>query len=450
MPGLLRVRATLETSWTLLGGLFGFVPFIPRLLRAVVTGRRDRARMLALLRSGLDTPPVDAPPAARIGASRPTTVFIVAGEPSGDLHAADLVRALRRAEPEVRIVALGGPRLLPLGVEFAGDLVSDPVMGVLPVLRRIPRFFRLYRDVLLRFETDPPDVFVGVDYPGLNTRLARAARRRGIATVAYIAPQVWAWAPWRSRALARAYDRIVAILPFEPAVFAAAGGEAAYVGHPLFENLTRRGVDEAVVARLREPLPPGGVLVALLPGSRMSEVVANSALLLDAARRVAMARPDARFVVPLATERLRAAVAARFAELPFDVTLAPPEHSDEAMRAADAALAVSGTATLHLVHHRVPTVVCYRSSQSGLLLARVLLVSPWFALPNLLSGHEALREFLTASDDGTDLAAALLDVLPGGPGRAAALSALDEIARRLDAPGVADRAARWVLASRLR
>jgi lipid-A-disaccharide synthase len=186
-------------------------------------------------------------------------------------------------------------------------------------------------------------------------------------------------------------------------------------------------------------------MIALLPGSRGSEVDANLTLLLDAARRVALARPGARFVIPLATERLRDAVEIRLAELDFDVALAPPEHSDEAMRASDAAIAVSGTATLHLVHHRVPTVVCYRSSKSGLLLARVLLVSPYIALPNLLSGREALREFLTSSGDGSDLAAALISVLPGGADRAAALSALDDIARRLDAPGVADRAARWVL-----
>jgi len=352
-----RIRTTFATLGALLGALFGFVPFIPRLLRAVFTGAADRGRMLALMRAGLTEEPTDPPVPAR----GPVRVFLLAGEPSGDLHAADLAAALRLANPDVRLEGIGGPRMAAAGVELIEDLVSDPVMGIWPVVRRIPYFFALYRSLLVRFEEDPPDVFVGVDYPGLNMRLGRAARLRGVRTVEYIAPQVWAWAPWRCARLALAFHRIIAILPFEPVVFRKSGGEAVFVGHPLFEHLARRPADAEVVARLRDRLKRDAALVALMPGSRCAEVAANLPLLLGVARRVVSERPDTRFVVPLASERLRPSVEALLAaSTDLEIELSPPENSDDAMAAADAAASVSGTATLHLLHHGTPAVICYR------------------------------------------------------------------------------------------
>lgn len=431
---------------TTLAALFGFVPFLPRLARAVVTGAGDRARMLERIRAGLATQAEDGPEPRR----RPVRVFLVAGEPSGDLHAADLAAAILRLNPEARIEGLGGPRMAAAGVEIVEDLVSDPVMGVLPVLARLPWFFRLYRGLLERFETDPPDVLVGVDYPGLNMRLGAAARRVGIPVVTYIAPQVWAWAPWRARRLAAIADKIVAILPFEREVFAAEGGDVAYVGHPLFRHLAEAPRDDSFRARLRGGPAADRGLVALLPGSRRSEVADNLPLLLDAARRVAAERPGTRFVVPLATERIRQVLDAVLAAAPAGsphVDVAPPEHSDDAMAAADAAIAVSGTATLHLVAHGTPAVVVYHASAAGRWLARVLLVSPYIALPNLLSGERVLPEFLAGPGDAAAIAAALLRLLPGGPDREAASKALAALRDRLDQPGVPDRAARFVLAA---
>ena len=290
-----RLRANASAWCAALAAAFAFIPFIPRLLRAAFTGRRDRERTLGSMRAGLATRPSDAPTVL----ARAPRILLVAGEPSGDLHAADLAAAILRAAPGASIEGIGGPRMAAAGVRVATDLVSDPVMGVWPVVRQAPRFFALYRDQLLRFEEDPPDVVVGVDYPGLNLRLARAARRRGVPFVEYIAPQVWAWAPWRTRRLARDVTRVVCILPFEEGIFRAAGTQASYVGHPLFEHLAREPRDEAFRTKLREGLG-GAPLVALLPGSLRAEVRGNLPVQIDAAVRIAAARPGARFVIPLA------------------------------------------------------------------------------------------------------------------------------------------------------
>lgn len=437
-----RGRANLEALCVAFGAAFGFVPFVPRLVRAAFTGSADRERMLAAIRAGLGAPPRDAPE-SRNPASR---ILIVAGEPSGDLHAADLAAALLRIAPGARIDGVGGQRMAAAGVNVIADLVSDPVMGVWPVARRTPQFFRLYRDLLARLSDDPPDVVVGVDYPGLNLRLARAARRRGVPFVEYIAPQVWAWAPWRMRTLARDVTRVLAILPFEERLFTDGGADAVFVGHPLFGHLDGKPRDAAFRAALRAG---GAPLVALLPGSRRSEVEHNFPLQIEAARRVAIMHPNARFVVPLASERLRPLVE-RLKGDAVTLAIAPPERSDDAMAAADAAITVSGTATLHLAAHGVPAVVIYRASAMGRALARVLVVSPFIALPNLLSGERIQPEFLAKDGDEGAIANATLRLLPGGPDREAALAALAKLRERLAVPGVPERAARWVLATATR
>ena len=436
-----RLRANASAWCAALAAAFAFIPFIPRLLRAAFTGRRDRERTLGSMRAGLATRPSDAPTVL----ARAPRILLVAGEPSGDLHAADLAAAILHAAPGASIEGIGGPRMAAAGVRVATDLVSDPVMGVWPVVRQAPRFFALYRDQLLRFEEDPPDVVVGVDYPGLNLRLARAARRRGVPFVEYIAPQVWAWAPWRTRRLARDVTRVVCILPFEEGIFRAAGTQASYVGHPLFEHLAREPRDEAFRTKLREGLG-GAPLVALLPGSRRAEVRGNLPVQIDAAVRIAAARPGARFVIPLAAERLRPLVEATDRR-GVDLVLVPPERSDDAMAAADAAITVSGTATLHLAAHGTPAVVIYRASAMGRVLARLLVVSPFIALPNLLCAQRVLPEFLVGAGDGAKVADALLPLLPGGTEREAAVAALAGLRERMTSPGVADRAARWVLAA---
>ncbi len=444
MSAGIRFRATLSTLAATLGGVFSFVPFVPRLIRAMFTGSRDRQRTLELIRAGQHTGPDPAPD---VSSSAPC-ILLIAGEPSGDLHGAALVSALRELAPEARLVGYGGSRMQEAGMELLADLASDPVMGVWPVIRRVPFFFGLYRAILIRLAAEPPDVIVGIDYPGLNLRIAAEATKRGVPFVEYIAPQVWAWAPWRVHSLAQKVARVVTILPFEKGIFEAAGAQAAYIGHPLFGHVAQRETDDRVGAALREGLT--GPLVALLPGSRGSELAGCLPILLRAAQDVAQARPGTRFVIPLAAERLReqlAAALAGSAAAGLDIRVADPPKSDDAMAAADAAISVSGTATLHLVAHEVPAVIVYRASSAQRFLAGLLLVSPYFGLPNLLAGDEVLPEFLAEVGDAPAIASALLDLLPGGAKRDAALAALADMRERLTTTDGPERGARWVLAT---
>ena len=442
-----RVRAGLETAATMACGVLGGLPFAARLVLSTFTARATRERHLALIRSsaGGDVLPDEPSPPGPGDASRaaPLRVLIVAGEPSGDLHAADLARALRSLRADVELIGLGGPRMAEAGVELAEDLVSEPVMGLLPVLRRLPWFAGVYRRLLIDLDERRPDVVVGVDYPGLNARVARAARRRGIPFVQYVAPQVWGWAPWRARSWARDSARILTFFPFELPILRAAGADAAYVGHPLVAHLERRPADEPFRSGLRRA---DGPLVALLPGSRRKEVARNLPVMLRATRMVSAHTPAVRYVVALASERLREDVERLVREgAAGPTTIAPPERSDDAMAAADAALTVSGTATLHLVAHGTPPVVVYHATPAGRLLSSVLVVSPFIALPNLVAGEELVPEFLADENDDERIANALLGLMPGGPSREHVLARLAGVRGRLRADGVPERAAAHVL-----
>lgn len=445
MSSLARARATKDAALTLLGALFSWVPLLPNLLRAACTGRRDRARTLETLQGTLDTLPVDAPDTP----SRPLRVFLIAGEASGDEHAADLARALRSLRPDVQLEGLGGPCMAAAGVDLMADLVSHAVMGILPVLKHVPQLFGIYRRVLIRWEEAPPDVIVGIDYPGLNLRLGREARARGLRFVEYVAPQVWAWAPWRTRGLAAATDKVLAILPFEQRVFAADGVDVAYVGHPLFHRAVSHPLSVSHRAGLREGMGDGP-LIALLPGSRRTEVRRILPLQLAVARIVTEKHPRARFVIPLASERLRTLLVSLIETHQgsgphLDVRVIEPEHGHDALAAADAALTKSGTSTLNLVAHGTPAVVMYYSTFLGRLFLRYLMVAPFFALPNLLAGEEVLPEVIAEPGDVPQLAEHLLSMLPGGPRRERTLGAMARIRKSLARPGVPERAAGWVL-----
>lgn len=440
-----RGRATWDSVVTLVGGLLGFLPFSARLLAGLPGVAVRRRRLLDRLASR---------PRALPGAveSEPETrgrrVFLVAGEASGDRLGADLARALRRLDPDVRLEGLGGPQMRAAGVELHADLVSHAVMGLLPVLRHVPTLFGIYRDTLTRLDDDPPDVVVGVDYPGLNLRLARQARRRGVRFVQVVAPQVWAWAPWRSRALADDVSRVLAVLPFEPAVLEPHGVSVDYVGHPLFEATDL----DAPQRRLADSLARGeGPLVALLPGSRRGDVRDNLPFQLAVARLVAQERADARFVVPLASERVRSTLEAvlrreRRRGHP-QVRIAPPGCVDAVLAAADAAVSKSGTSTLNLVAHRVPAVIAYVVPRGGRVLAAALLESPFIGLPNLLAGRELLPEHLVRPGDAPAVARDLLALLPGTPRHDELRAALAELRTELVTDHVAERMAARILAA---
>lgn len=429
-----RVADHLAIAWLLVATILGVVPFLLHLLVAPVAtprARRRLTRQLAIAPRAMDGgPAVD--PAAWAG----KTVFVVAGEPSGDRLAARVVTALHAIAPGVRVRGFGGPALTAAGARLDESILDHAVVGFFAVVASLPYWWRLCARTLAILRDDPPDVLWTVDFPGLNLRLARWARRRGVRAVHLVAPQTWAWAPWRTARLRRAVDRLLVTFPFEEAVFTEAGVPTTYVGHPLFEA----------------PLPPprtGGAphrdapVIELRPGSRRRDVRKQAPVVLDAAARLSAAFPRARFVVRIGSPR----AAAAFSDAQRDRSPTPTLEVVGAdwQGPVDVALTTSGTSTAELAVALVPMVVFYRVSLLGRLGKGLLVTSPYFAMANLLAGKAAVPERLVGGGGGAALAAEVGELL-GRAGRFEGVRADLEVVRaRLAQPGVADRIARAVL-----
>ncbi len=338
------------------------------------------------------------------------TIGIVAGEASGDALAATLIEAVRARRPDVRFAGIVGPRMQAAGCDMLAPQDRLAVRGLTEVVAHLPALFALRRQIARRLTALRVPVFVGVDAPDFNLGLERRLRRRRIRTVHFVSPSVWAWRRERLPKIHRAVDRMLALFPFEPALYEAHGTPVTYVGHPLAQERARPGTRAAA----RETLKHKGVapLFALLPGSRLSEIEMHAHLVLEAAARIVEARPDARFLVPLVSRTTRDAFLEaqhrhRADALPLTVLYG---HAGDALRAADVGLVASGTATLEAAIAGCPHVIFYRVSPlTARIVARKLLV-PWVGLPNVLAGRFVVPELL--QDDATpgNLAQAALNL----------------------------------------
>ena len=347
-------------------------------------------------------------------------IGIVAGESSGDILGAGLIRAIRARVPGARFVGVAGPEMLAAGCESLYPAETLSVMGLAEVLKHLPRLLSVRRSLRQHFLADPPDVFIGIDSPDFNLGLELKLRQAGIPTVHYVSPSVWAWRPGRIFKVGRAADLTLALLPFEPPLYAKHGFKAEFVGHPLADALAARPQRETLRAGLH--LPVEGRVVALLPGSRFTEVERLGKLFLDTAQWLATRRPDVRFVVPAATPALNQLLKrlARSYGPDLPVTLVEG-HSREVMGAADVVLLASGTATLEAMLLGCPMVVAYRLAPLSHAIIRGLrlLKIPYVALPNLLAGRELVPEFLQSRATPEFMGEALLTLLEDPVARAA-------------------------------
>ena len=362
----------------------------------------------------------------------PPTVMLLAGEASGDQHAAGVARELRRRVPGVRLEGLGGPRMAAEGVELMEGLDRLAVMGFVEVLAHLSFFRSLERRVRARLDSGEVDLVIPVDYPGFNMRVARHARRRGVPVLYYIAPQVWAWKAKRARRLAADADRIAVVLPFESERLAAAGARVQFVGHPLLEEPAPSVERDPFVRALG--LDPGRPLLAILPGSRRQELERNAGPFVGAARRVMAARPDVQSVLARAPSLPAAALAGLGVPVTGD-TRALLHH-------ADAALVKSGTGTLDAALAGVPFVMAYRTHPVTFALAKRLVRVPHVALANLVAGERVVTELLQDEAEPEGLAAALLPLLDhASPERTRVLSGLARVRSALGTPGASARVA---------
>jgi len=355
-------------------------------------------------------------------------IFISAGEPSGDQHAARLADALRVRWPEARLEAFGGPALLEAGADVRYPMEQYTVLGFAEAVRKIPAHLGLLRTLQKQFTRQAYDLVVMVDYPGFNLRLGEAARRAGIPTLYYVAPQLWAWRPGRARRLRRAATRVAAILPFEERFFRGVGIETSFVGHPLAE----RCWPDRTEARRALGIPPDDRVLAILPGSRTQEV----RRLWTPFRDTAQALLDAG-----ACDR---AIAAAVPSLTYDDP-GPVRLVDRAaaavLAAADAALVKSGTTTLEAACVGTPMVVAYRVHPLSAWLARRVMTVSRISLVNLVAEHDVVEEFVQAEVHPGRLVAPLRRLLEDPAAAAAQRRSLASVRERLGMPGAAARVA---------
>jgi lipid-A-disaccharide synthase len=319
---------------------------------------------------------------------------VVAGEASGDNLGGPLIEALAAREPGSRFFGIAGPRMAAAGCEAWYPADALAVMGLAEIVRHLPRLLRLRHRLLQRLAEAVPDVFIGIDSPEFNLRVAANLKRRGVPTVQYVSPQVWAWRQGRVRTIAQAVDLVLCVLPFETDFYAAHDVRAVFVGHPLADRIPWRS--DPATARAALGLPAGGALLAVLPGSRRGEVSRLGPPFAMTLAWLHARRPDLGFVAPMAGEAVRGAFEQILTEHAPGVPVHLIDgHAQQAIAASDAVLLASGTATLETALVKRPMVVAYRVAPlTGWLLRDLKLVkTEYFSQPNLLSRRALVPEF---------------------------------------------------------
>ena len=314
-------------------------------------------------------------------------IAIIAGEESGDQLGADLITALRRLYPDARFAGIGGTRMQEQGFESWHDMRHLSLFGFAEVVSHLPRLLRLRKELVARLIAEKPLVVIGIDAPDFNLGVERRLKEAGILTVHYVSPSIWAWRENRAEKIGHSANRVLCLFPMEPPIYAKHGIDARFVGHPLADRFPL--VSDRIPARRTLQLPLDVPVLAVLPGSRASELERMGAIFLDAARRVASALPGLRIVIPAANTRMLATMKTLLARGPHDemMPILMEGHAHDAMLAADVVLLASGTATLEAMLAKRPMVVGYRVSPISYRIARTLkmLKTDVYALPNILA-----------------------------------------------------------------
>ena len=360
-----------------------------------------------------------------------TRVAIVAGEASGDLLGAALVRALRARMPHLEFEGIAGPRMIAEGARTLFPMEKLSVRGYVEAIRHVPEILAIRRKLARHLVDDPPALFIGIDAPDFNLGLEARLRARGIRTVHYVSPSLWAWRPERIHAVKRAVDHMLVVFPFEEAIYTKAQMKVTYVGHPLADAMPL--VPDRDDARTQLRLPAATPAIALLPGSRVSELEWNADVMIETARRLAAERPGVRFFVPLATRETREYFEKRLyareaLDLPISILFG---HAHLALHAADAALVASGTATLEAALARCPMVITYRVPPFTYRLMMRKALLPYVGLPNILAGEFVVPELLQHEATPEHLSQALGNWLDAAGARARLRERFERLHRSL-------------------
>lgn len=364
------------------------------------------------------------------------TILLTCGETSGEQHAARLVGAIKAIDPSCRVLALGGGALAAAGAEIVHPLDRYAVMGFAEVLAKLPRIAALERSLGSMLSTGGVDLFIPVDYPGLNLRLAKRAKGAGVPVLYFIGPQVWAWGAWRVKQIKHSIDLMAVILPFEADLYRAAGIPVVFAGHPLLDAM------ESPERPKEAPAAAVPFTVVLFPGSRRHVFERMLPVFLGAARRIRERFGSAEFAIGLAP-----LIDERAATIPADMRAycRSTRHGVEELPRAALALAASGTVTLQCALSGTPAVVSYRTSPISYAIGRALVRIPWIAMPNVLAGRALLPELIQGAATAERIAEAAVSLL-GDPARYRGVSAdLISLRRSLGERGGIERIAALAL-----
>ncbi len=370
-----------------------------------------------------------------------TKIFISAGEASGDLHAGAVIRALKKLDPSVEVFGMGGDCFRAAGGEVLFDIKDHSVMGFLEVVKKLPAIWRLKQEFIRVMEERKPDVFLTIDYPGFNMRLAKQAKKRGIKVVSFIAPSAWAWRPSRAAGVVKVVDKIASIFPFEFDLYKSYGADIEFVGHPLLDTVrTELPPEEACrLAGKREGHP----LVMLMPGSRMMEIQRLLPVMLEAAAILRKKMPEVDFTMPRAGTISREILEKAIKESGVPVRITEG-HNYDMMSVADLAIATSGTVTLEAALCGLGCEILYKTSPISYAIAKRVVEIPHIGLPNIVAGRLVVPELLQDDCTPEKVADTAVELLQ--PERYRQLKAdLAEVKARLGEPGAVTRVAELVL-----
>lgn len=329
-------------------------------------------------------------------------IAIVAGEASGDMLGFHLIQELKSTHPDLEIFGIAGPKMMSLGVRSLFPIERLSVRGYFEVIKHLWGLLKLRKQLLAYILQEKPDVFIGIDAPDFNFWLEKKLKAKGIATIHYVSPSIWAWRKNRIHKIKRAVSHMLALFPFEPALYQQVGVPVTYIGHPLADALPM----EPQVEQMREKLKlkKDSVVIAMLPGSRQSEVHFHAELMLESAiafqRLLREKGQHVQFLVPLITRETRDIfqgiwhqLLTKFPETDIDMQIMFG-HAHEAMMAADAVLVASGTATLEAALLKKPMVITYKMSNMSWQLLKRMRLQPYVGLPNVLAGEFIVPELL--------------------------------------------------------
>jgi lipid-A-disaccharide synthase len=341
-------------------------------------------------------------------------IGIAAGEVSGDILGAGLIKALQQYCPDAQFEGIGGPKMIACGFRTLVPMERLSVMGFIEPLGRLPELLRIKRDLQNHFIESPPDVFIGIDSPGFNLRVERVLHDHGIRTVHYVSPSVWAWGEKRIYDIAQAVDLVLTLFPFETAVYEQNHIGVRFIGHPLADQIDPQADDrsEKLQARAELGISPDATVLALLPGSRKDEISRLGKLFLRTARQCLLKNPELHFVLPCANAERRLQLNEILAEENIFDGFNKHFHlvdgnSHGAMRAADLVVLASGTATLEAMLLKRPMIICYRLAPLTWMLAKRLVKVKYVGLPNLLAREPLVPELLQNKATVSELTAAI-------------------------------------------